>query len=261
MGSPVQTSSMLALHWVILTLGAVRACNDIEDPVKRDEDAPGPWEISRVEWNSAGRKGKLVPVVLGDSHPLGRTALYEGDSYVINYSFRKGRKPDLIYYWQGSKSSTFEKGASAILTVELDNNNGGVAKQVRVEMGKEPGHFLNMMGGTLVTLMGGVVKGGKTVQDTDGVMLFRVTSQCNAVGTKKPLVRTRQVEETRDSLSDQDAFILDTQRGLFIWAPTGSSAEERKTAETVAKTLFPKKTAKVFTDSQIPADFTSILRN
>jgi len=261
MGSTVQTSRMLALPWVLLLIGAVRACNEVEDPVKRDEDAPGPWEISRVEWNSAGRKGKLVPVVLGDSHPLGRTALYEGDSYVINYSFRKGRKPDLIYYWQGSKSSTFEKGASAILTVELDNNNGGVAKQVRVEMGKEPGHFLNMMGGTFVTLQGGVVKAGKTVQDTDGVMLFRITAQCNDVGSKKPLVRTSQVEESRASLNDQDAFLLDTKRGLFLWAPTGSTAEERKTAETVAKTLFPKKTAKVFTNAQIPADFTSNLKN
>merc|ERR1712176_345551 len=120
---------------------------------------------------------------------------------------------------------------------------------------------MGMMGGTLVTLVGGVTKGGKTVQDTDGVMLFRVTAQCNDVGSKKPLVRTRQVPESRSSLDDQDVFLLDTKTGLFLWAPQGSTAEERKTAETVAKTLFPAKTAKVFTDSQIPADFTSNLKN
>lgn len=34
-------------------------------------------------------------------------------------------------YLQGKGSSRWEKGASAILTVDLDNKNGGVAKQVR----------------------------------------------------------------------------------------------------------------------------------
>ena len=33
-------------------------------------------------------QGALIPVTLGDSHPLGRTALYEGDSYVIQYAVR-----------------------------------------------------------------------------------------------------------------------------------------------------------------------------
>ena len=85
---------------------------------------PGPWNVSRVEWKPSGlqvpltnkwsndqvtiwpsdpmRKrpmtnlipienfleGALIPVTLGDSHPLGRTALYEGDSYVIQYAVR-----------------------------------------------------------------------------------------------------------------------------------------------------------------------------
>ena len=33
-------------------------------------------------------QGALVPVTLGGSHPLGVTALYEGDSYVIQYAVR-----------------------------------------------------------------------------------------------------------------------------------------------------------------------------
>ena len=61
-------------------------------------------------------QGALIPVTLGDSHPLGRTALYEGDSYVIQYAvrcrndkeppinwpvdLREGRSPDVIYFWQ-----------------------------------------------------------------------------------------------------------------------------------------------------------------
>ena len=133
-------------------------CSEVEDPIKRDETAPGPWNISRcqhvlhkahsthhkahstqntahrtnetahrtqhtahstqntahrthdtahrtqhtaqytdntecitmcrVEWNSFGQQGRLVPVKTDSSHPLGPTALYEGDCYVIQYSVR-----------------------------------------------------------------------------------------------------------------------------------------------------------------------------
>ena len=64
---------------------------------------PGPWNVSRVEWKPSGlqvrintgenqtdglNQGALVPVTLGGSHPLGKTALYEGDAYVIQYAVR-----------------------------------------------------------------------------------------------------------------------------------------------------------------------------
>merc|ERR1712117_779831 len=149
------------------------SCNNVEDPIKRDEAASGPWNVSRVEWKPSGLQGALIPVTLGDSHPLGRTALYEGDSYVIQYAVGEGRSPDVIYFWQGSSSSRFEKGASAILAVQVDDATGGRAKQARVVFGEEPAHFLNMMGGDFITLQGGVERKKPTVQDNDGVMLLR----------------------------------------------------------------------------------------
>ena len=102
-------------------------CSDIEDPIKRDEAAPGNvdsekwllpsyknwfdnsiqalgmsqgwsgnprvsrWETQIIAKHSAEMfpfKGALVPVTLGGSHPLGKTALYEGDAYVIQYAVR-----------------------------------------------------------------------------------------------------------------------------------------------------------------------------
>jgi len=211
-------------------------CSDVEDPIKRDEAAPGPWNVSRVEWKASGLQGALVPVTLGSSHPLGKTALYEGDAYVIQYAVRKGRSPDVIYYWQGSKSSRFEKGASAILAVQVDDATGGRAKQARVAMGEEPAHFLNMMDGNFITLQGGVERKKPTVQDKDGIMLFKVQSQCNSVGSKKPLVRTSQVDERVSSLSSEDAFILldMNKKSVFTWAAQGSSAEEKSTMVSVA---------------------------
>ena len=68
----------------------------MQDPIKRDEGL-GPWNVSRVERSGNGRNGRLVPV--GANHPLPH-AFYEGDSYVMQYSVRAGRKPDVIYFWQ-----------------------------------------------------------------------------------------------------------------------------------------------------------------
>eukprot|EP00088_Acartia_fossae_P068956 TRINITY_DN8867_c0_g1_i1.p1 TRINITY_DN8867_c0_g1~~TRINITY_DN8867_c0_g1_i1.p1 ORF type:complete len:249 (-),score=43.48 TRINITY_DN8867_c0_g1_i1:298-1044(-) len=237
-------------------IGLVYSCTDIEDPIKRDE-GEGPWNVSRVQRLNNGRNGKLVAVDLS-SHPLPNT-FYEGDSYVLQYSVRAGRKPDVIYYWQGSGSSRWEKGASAILTVQLDNDNGGVAKQARVVMGEEPGHFLKMFDGAFVTLLGGVDR-ERVDQDTDGTMLFKVTSECNTKGDKKPLTRTNQVPEQRGSVNANDVFILKTPSKLYIYEGQGAYAEEKTTAQKVVESLYPGKTPVASSGANPSAAFLAALK-
>merc|ERR1712025_1436741 len=141
---------VLSCLWI---LSSGEECNTVEDPIKRDSGL-GPWNVSREERSSNGRNGKLVAVT-DDGHSL-PNAFYSGDSYVLQYSVREGRKPDVIYYWQA-----------------------------RVEMNHEPEHFLNLFKGTFVTLLGGVERGARQ-QDTDGVMLFRVREECNSVKGGRP---------------------------------------------------------------------------
>jgi len=260
MGSTNPALSMISRVSVLLSILActtAQLCNTVQNPIKRDE-GEGPWNVSRVERGSNGRNGRLVPVTQGAAHPLPGT-FYEGDSYVMQYSVRKGRKPDVIYFWQGSKSSRWEKGASAILTVDLDNKNGGVAKQARVDMNQEPEHFLNIFNGTFVTLMGGVER-EEVEQDKDGVMLFRVRAECNSVGDKKPLVRTNQVEEKKTNINNEDVFILDTPKKLFMFVGKNASPEEKVTAIKCAKSLFPKKSPDVSEGAQPSKEFLASLK-
>ena len=54
---------------------------------------------------------------------------FAGDSYVILYKY--GDDKSIVYFWQGSETSTDEKGASAIHAARIDNEElGGKAMQV-----------------------------------------------------------------------------------------------------------------------------------
>lgn len=56
---------------------------------------------------------------------------FGGDSYLLLYSYRKGAAEEqMIYFWLGNDSSLDERGAAALLAVELDDSLGGKPVQV-----------------------------------------------------------------------------------------------------------------------------------
>ncbi|CAL8400301.1 unnamed protein product [Gadus morhua 'NCC'] len=94
---------------------------------------------------------------------------HEGDAYVVKWKYMvstavgkrqnpeqartagAGKEKCCYFFWQGRNATVSEKGASALMTVELDEERGA---QVQVLQGKEPPCFLQCFRGGMVVHSG-----------------------------------------------------------------------------------------------------------
>ncbi|XP_073332663.1 scinderin like a [Pagrus major] len=185
------------------------------------DDGSGKVKIWRVEG-----KDKVL------TDPSTHGQFFGGDCYLVLYSYNTGgREKHIIYTWQGRKCSRDELGASAILTIALDDSMGGVATQVRVTQGQEPPHFVSMFKGKfLVIHLGGTSReGGQSEAGSKRLFHIRQSS------TKA--TRAVEVEPYASSLNTNDVFVLKTPDTLNLWKGKGQTGEEMDAALYVASLL------------------------
>ncbi|KAJ8346782.1 hypothetical protein SKAU_G00281830 [Synaphobranchus kaupii] len=157
---------------------------------------------------------------------------YGGDSYIILYNYHHGgRQGHIIYMWQGMDSSQDEIGACAILAAQLDEELGGGPVQVRVVQGKEPAHLISLFGGKpMVVYKGGTSREGGQTAPAE-TRLFQVRS--NSAGC----TRAVEVDAAASNLNSNDAFILVTPEGCFLWVGQGASDTEKRGAQQLCSIL------------------------
>nr|XP_046242372.1 gelsolin-like [Scatophagus argus] len=181
----------------------------------------GDKQIWRIEGSD---KVSVDPSVFGQ--------FYGGDSYIILYAYQHSNgQGHIIYIWQGAESSQDEVGASAILAVQLDDELGGHAVQVRVVQGKEPAHLMSLFGGQpMVVYKGGTSREGGQSEVAD-TRLFQV--RANPAGDSRAV----QVDPASSSLNSSDVFLLVSSSGCWMWGGRNSSPAEVQGAEHLAGLL------------------------
>ncbi|XP_061624984.1 gelsolin-like [Phyllopteryx taeniolatus] len=165
-----------------------------------------------------------------DSSVIGQ--FWGGDSYIILYQYRhKDRDGSVIYVWQGARSSQEELAASAILAIQLDEELGGEAVQVRVVQGKEPAHLMSLFGGRPMVVYEGGTSRGRGQEQVADLRLFQI--QANVAGH----CRAVQVRASSSGLNSGDVFLLASSSGCWMWKGRGSSSAEVRGARHLAGVL------------------------
>lgn len=130
------------------------------------DDASGEIKIWRIE---------DFEKVLIDSDQYG--FFYSGESYIVLYKYIwKNKDCFIIYYYQRRDSSINEKGTSAVLTIELDKEVSGMAKEIRVVQYKEPKHFLALFHGKMV-----IHSGKSALRSISAPALYQIRQYSNGV--------------------------------------------------------------------------------
>ncbi|KAF6030460.1 qua [Bugula neritina] len=171
----------------------------------------------------------MVPV---ERNQIGQ--FFGGDCYIVLYTYLLNNKERyIIYYWQGSKATVDEKGASALHAVQLDDKYGGAPVQVRVVQGKEPPHFMAIFGGKMIIYSGGKAGWTQSQHSNDegpGERYMLQVRGASALNTKAVQVPCRAA-----SLNSNDVFVLFTKSKVYIWCGKGSTGDEREMAKLVAQ--------------------------
>lgn len=231
----------------VLHSSALNVRNELE-LYCREEDMQG--FIKEQEILTLGVK---VWHVLEYDHYLVHKASYgqfhRGDTYVVRWQYMitnaglkslkgqaarqslTGRERCAYFFWQGQNSTINEKGASALMTVELDEERG---PQVRVVQGKEPPCFLNLFEGSMVVHIGKREDASTNTQGSWRMYCVR--------GDKAGEVCLLEIKACMPNLRSRSSLVLiNTKTGMtYVWHGIKSPTHKRQLALHAASMLKQK---------------------
>ncbi|XP_072757196.1 uncharacterized protein Svil isoform X2 [Anoplolepis gracilipes] len=169
---------------------------------------------------------------------------YSGDSYIVQWMYSvtitgreltglpskhlaKGRDRSVSFIWQGRNASLNERGAAALLTVELDNDRG---PQIRVVQGHEPAAFLNLFSGKMV------VHSGKKSEKKQCEKQWKLYICRGTLGSE---IFLSEISCSTRQLRSRGSFVLiDTENAkIYVWHGNNSLRHIRENAMKAANQL------------------------
>ncbi|XP_028288330.1 supervillin a isoform X3 [Parambassis ranga] len=171
---------------------------------------------------------------------------HEGDTYVVKWKYMvstavgrrqnpeqmktagAGKEKCCYFFWQGRNATVSEKGTSALMTVELDEERGA---QVQVQQGKEPPCFLQCFKG------GMVIHSGKREEEEENSQndwrLYCVRGEAEVEG------HLLEVACHCSSLRSRVSMVLlsVSQALIYLWHGCKSQTQTRSVARTAANAI------------------------
>ncbi|XP_037040154.1 gelsolin-like isoform X1 [Bradysia coprophila] len=176
---------------------------------------------------------------------------FDRNCYLIKYSaLNKGGS--VIYFWQGKHASVLDKGASAILTVNMAEKMESGAVQVLVNQGYEPRHFLKIFMGKFVISCGSAeefLKNKDSGIKPNENRLFKIR------GTNEYNVHAEQMKAVAASLASDDTFIMSTPATTYVWMGVGTSEAEKEMAKNNVERISPGSNAIIIQEGAEPPEF------
>ncbi|XP_062297102.1 supervillin a isoform X1 [Scomber scombrus] len=171
---------------------------------------------------------------------------HEGDTYVVKWKYMvsaavgrrqnpeqlktagPGKEKCCYFFWQGRNATVSEKGTSALMTVELDEERGA---QVQVQQGKEPPCYLQCFKGGMV-----VHSGKREEEEENSQNDWRLYCVRGEVAVEGHLL---EVACHCSSLRSRVSMVLlsVSQALIYLWHGCKSQTNTREVAHTAASKI------------------------